>query len=166
MPGDWIGLFRAGGGDARPILWEEMGGGVFGTTPLDLPRDLPPGYYELRLFGNGGRSLLAVSNTFLVTWNVPILTVNPVFLRTGGSLEVFWDGAAAPTSRVRLRLHAADRGARGGYTDAEGAASGNARFPLPRNLTPGVYELWLSGREDGRLLAISNRFTVDPSAPN
>jgi hypothetical protein len=165
-PGDWIGLYRAGAGDARAIVWEATDGGVFGTVPLSLPPDLAPGYYELRLFGSGGRSLLAVSNYFLVTPDVATLTVSPVFVRAGGSLEASWNDTAAPTSRVRLRLHGADRRARNVIVNLEGAMSGTARFPLPRNLTPGVYELWLSGREDGRLLAISNRFTVDPSAPD
>jgi len=164
-PGDRIGLFRAGGGGQPALEWQSTNEGVFGTVLLGIPADLAPGYYELQLFGNNGQSLLAVSNQFLVTSDVPLLTVTPVFLRAGGSLAVAWTGTSASTSRVELRLYGADRRSRHWTDRGNGATSGGAAFPLPPHLAPGVYELWLVGYDDDRVMAVSNRFTVDPIAP-
>jgi hypothetical protein len=164
---DWIGLYAPGADDSDPLDGRSTTGQVLGTVPLVLPHWLPPGTYELRLFGNQRQTLLAVSNRFSLEYGVPSLTVNPVLLPPGGTLDAVWSGTTAPTSQVWVGLYRPGAG-RTAYLDrlsAIGPAGGSARLALSSRLAPGIYELRLYARSDNSLLAVSNRFTVDVLAP-
>lgn len=163
---DRIGLYHPGDDNASPITERTTYGTVFGTVPFVLPSDLPPGVYELRLFAQGGQTLLARSNRILVAPGTPLLTITPARLAPGGTLTAIWRDTAAPTSQVRLGFYIPghDTPAYGLSAAAVGAAAGSILFTLPGNIPPGTYELRLLDNRGG-LLAWGNRFTVEAGIP-
>jgi hypothetical protein len=70
---DWIGLYRATGGDSAYLNWSYVG---CATVPLDarpmgscnltVPRSLPPGTYEFRIFRDNAFFPLRTSPPVLV----------------------------------------------------------------------------------------------------
>jgi hypothetical protein len=64
---DWIGLFTPGAADTSYWTWRSTTGTASGSVPFTIPAWLAPGTYELRLFSNGGFTLLGTSNTVVVT---------------------------------------------------------------------------------------------------
>jgi hypothetical protein len=71
---DWIGLYRASDSDSRYLEWSYVG---CATVPLDarpmgscnltLPRSLPQGTYEFRIFRDNAYIRLRTSPPVLVT---------------------------------------------------------------------------------------------------
>lgn len=61
---DWLGLFVPGSADTDRLAAWPTSGGASGTAALELPVDLPPGPYEVRLYANDSFQLLAVSAPF------------------------------------------------------------------------------------------------------
>jgi hypothetical protein len=70
---DWIGLYTPGADNTAQIRWffvscSQTPGAAraSGSCPFTVPSTVAPGTYQLRLFANDSRTLLATSNNFTV----------------------------------------------------------------------------------------------------
>ena len=84
-PRDWIGLYAPGAAQTAFIDWMYVScsktpgsAAPSGSCPFVVPSAVPPGTYQLRIFGNNQFTPLATSNAFSVTAPVGVtLTVSP-----------------------------------------------------------------------------------------
>ncbi|HEV8307572.1 MAG TPA: S8 family serine peptidase [Methylomirabilota bacterium] len=162
---DWLGLYAIGAPDGGYISYRYTTGAASGSVPFPVPGTLAPGTYELRLFSNGSLTRLATSNALTVSQTVS-LSASPTTVAAGGTVTAAWAGIATPTPTDWLGLYqpgAADT-ATLASRNTTGASSGSVPFTLPGTLAPGTYELRLFANGTFTRLAISNAFTVEPSA--
>jgi hypothetical protein len=159
----WVALFVAGAPNVDVRAWQATTGRVFGTVPFLLPPDLPAGEYEFRLFSGDRLQLLATSNRIVVEPAVASLTVGTVELAPGDALPVRWSAIRTSGARVRLYLYEVGDRYPSGWKWGEGAPNGSLLYDLPKQLSPGTYELRLYDADGRIFLARSNRLTVDPA---
>jgi hypothetical protein len=175
---DWIGLYQPGAANSAYIDWiyvscSKTPGGpqASGSCPFNLPSNLTPGTYQLRLLGNDRLNDLATSNNFTVTGGGggPALTASPTSIAIGGTLLAAWSGISSPSSTDWIGLYQPSA-ANTAFIDwiyvscsktaNSPRASGSCPLVLPSNLLPGTYELRLLANNSASALATSNTFTV------
>ena len=181
-PTDWIGLYAPGAPSTAYIDWiytsctKAAGSGMSdGSCPLVVPRDLPAGTYQLRLFANNGFVELATSQSLTVTPPGATVSASPGAVPAGSAVTVTWSGNAAPSPTDWIGLYAAGAPATAFldwvYTSCTKTstfprAAGWCPLPVPETLSPGAYEVRLFANNGFVTLATSQSFAVTPPGPS
>jgi hypothetical protein len=172
---DWIGLFAEDGPDEADSEPVPTPGGSSGSVPLEIPPNVAPGRYELRMFG-GGWKRLATSPSFEVLPSTA--SVQPVGgpFRAGATITVAWSGVLSPKpddwigvfpigdDAWERRAPAAVRWPGVASAGTGGAAAGTVRVKVPANVRPGRYQLRLFTK-GGELRATSPAFRLRRHEP-
>jgi hypothetical protein len=161
---DWIGLYKSGAPDNAYLAWIYTGGGSSGTKAFPIPRGIPGGDYELRMFSNNGYTRIAWLYLGIVhpgygstIWN----TYGQNAVR-GKPLSVSWSGIVAPSSTDWIGLYKyahgtpTNHGAYIAYKYTGGASSGRIDFPIPAGLAPGTYQLRLFTDNSYTMMTFTN----------
>jgi len=161
---DWIGIYVPGAANTARLSWRYTTGAASGSVPVFTPTWIAPGTYELRLFSNGGYTLLATSNTFAVPQTT--LQVAEEGVNAGGSVTATWSGIGSPTVNdwIGMYVPGVPNTAPVATRKTTGAASGSVPFTVPSGVATGTYHLRLFRWTGfGTLLATSNTFYVNPA---
>jgi hypothetical protein len=161
---DWVGLYQAGAADTSYLVRATTSGRASDRLQLNLPGTLTPGAYELRLFSNNTFTRLATSNSLDVEAGTS-LSVTPIYVAGGGTLNVAWAGIAAPTPTDWYAL-VPQNGLDASWivwSATNGATSGNSTLTIPANAPFGTYELRLYSQNTVQRLAVSNLVKIGPT---
>jgi len=154
---DWVGLYQVGAGDSNYVVRATTNGRDTDHLQMNLPGTLPSGPYELRLFSNNTFTKLAISNGLDIEAGAGV-SVSPIDVAGGGTLNVTWNGIAtpSPTDWYALVPQNGLDASQIASSYTTGAASGNGTLPLPANAPGGNYELRLHSQSTGQRVAVSN----------
>jgi hypothetical protein len=154
---DWVGLYQAGAADTNYVVRATTSGRATDHLQMNLPATLATGPYELRLFSNNTFTSLAISNGLDIESGTD-LSVSPIDVAGGGTLNVTWDGITTPTPTDWYALVPQNGldATRIAWSYTTGAASGNGTLAIPANAPGGNYELRLYSQSLGQRVAVSN----------
>jgi RHS repeat-associated protein len=154
---DWIALYTPGAPNGSSLNYIYTTGAASGSKPFNMV-GIPAGTYELRLFSNGGYTLLATSNTFTIV--AATLSVSQASAPLGGSVTASWSNIGAPSTSdwIGLFTPGSGDGSYVHYVYTTGTASGSVPFPIPAWIAAGTYQLRLFG--NGGKFATSTNFAV------
>jgi hypothetical protein len=152
-----VGLYQVGAGDANYVVRATTDGRDTDHLQMSLPGTLPSGPYELRLFSNNTFTRLAISNGLDIEAGAGV-SVSPIDVAGGGTLNVTWNGIAtpSPTDWYALVPQNGLDASRIAWSYTTGTASGNGTLTLPANAPGGNYELRLYSQSTGQRVAVSN----------
>ena len=157
-----IGLYRMDAPPEAPISSRPTGGATSGEAALQVPADLPPGPYELRLLASAGGALATASLTVVQAG----LDVSPSPVSAGKAVRVRWHGISPPSGRDWIGLYtpeASDHHHLPAYQFTRGIPAGEVLLPVPADVPPGAYEARLFAVNGYARLA-SAAFTVGPTS--
>jgi parallel beta-helix repeat protein len=184
-PTNWIGLYTPGAAStAHNGNWMYVSctktatdARAGGSCSFALPGNLATGLYEMRLHAAASWTAIATA-ALSVSGSAPqplSLSVAPLSANAGSSVTVTWGGiaAAAPTNWIGLYTPGAPSTAHNGnwmyvsctQSAALARSSGSCMFPLPGNLTAGIYQLRLHAPASWTTIATSNPLTVSGATP-
>jgi subtilisin family serine protease len=128
-PLSWVALYASAAADARNYLqWQFLDGTqtppstTFGGATLRFTAPATPGLYNIRWFGDGGYTRLAVSADIVVGTVSPTLTINDVRVTEGNS------GTATATFTVTLSPVNSAQTVTVNYASANGTAASGSDY--------------------------------------
>ena len=175
---DWVALYAAGAPNGSYQQWYYLNGQqsppASGLTVANIVFTAPAGNgtYEVRLFADGGFTLLS-QTSFTVSNAAPQISRDLPSVAPGTIITAsVANGPGNATDWIALAPVGA---AFGGYVDwrylngqqtPPGAGSNSATVPFTAPNTPGTYELRFYANNSATLLAASSSFTVSATAPS